>query len=397
MEQKKALEGLKILDFTRVYSGPYCTMLLADLGAEVIKIEAPQKGDDTRMFAPIRNGQSGYFMYLNRGKRSITLDLKQQEGKETAKKLAQWADIVVENFSAGTMKRLGLDYEEIKKGNPDVIYASISGFGQTGPYQNKAAYDAVAQAMGGLTALTGFADMPPVRVGPAISDASTGIHAMAAILAAVVYKNRTGEGQYIDIAMMDTVFSMLENSVPVKTLMGKDPGRIGNSNPSSAPYNLYRTKDSYIVIATANDALFTKLITIMGQPELILEERFSTNPKRKANEKELDRIIEKWTMEHTNQEVEDMLDAAKVPVASLKTVGELVDNPQILDREMLVTIDHPSVGPVQYPGNPLKLRGTPPQPVQRAPLLGEHTEEILKEVLHLSADEIQTLQKNKTI
>ena len=170
LETKKALEGLKILDFTRVYSGPYCTMLLADLGAEVIKVEAPKKGDDTRMFAPIRQGESGYFMYLNRCKKSITLDLKQKEGKKIAKELAQWADVVIENFSPGTMEKLELDYERIKKVNPEIIYASISGFGQTGPYRNKVAYDAVAQAMGGWTALTGFPDTTPVRVGPALSD-----------------------------------------------------------------------------------------------------------------------------------------------------------------------------------------------------------------------------------
>lgn len=397
MKQQKALEGLKILDFTRVYSGPYCTMLLADLGAEVIKIEAPKKGDDTRMFAPIRQGESGYFLYLNRCKKSITLDLKQKKGKEIAKGLSQWADIVIENFSPGTMERLGLDYETIKKINPEIIYASISGFGQTGPYRNKAAYDAVAQAMGGWTALTGFPDTTPVRIGPAISDAATGVHAMAAILAAVIYKQKTGKGQYIDIAMMDTVFSMLENAVPIKTLMNENPSRIGNSNPSSAPYNLYPTKDSHIVIATANDVLFQKLSAVIGQPNLILQERFSTNPNRKAHEKELNQIIESWTRQHTNEEIEQMLDAVKVPVASLKTVAQLVDDPQIANRNMLITLEHPVVGNVQFPGNPLKLQQTPPQPNQRAPLLGEHTDEILKNILHYSHEEIQHFKKNQII
>lgn len=397
LETKKALEGLKILDFTRVYSGPYCTMLLADLGAEVIKVEAPKKGDDTRMFAPIRQGESGYFMYLNRCKKSITLDLKQKEGKKIAKELAQWADVVIENFSPGTMEKLELDYERIKKMNPEIIYASISGFGQTGPYRNKVAYDAVAQAMGGWTALTGFPDTTPVRVGPALSDAATGIHAMAAILAAVIYKQKTGKGQYIDIAMMDTVFSMLENAVPIKTLMGENPDRIGNSNPSSAPYNLYRTKESHIVIATANDALFKKLIGVMGKPELIEDERFATNPDRKKNEKALDAIIEEWTMQHTNQEIEQMLNEVRVPVASLKTIAELVDDPQIANRNMLVSLEHPVVGTVRYPGNPLKLQETPPQPTERAPMLGEHTDRILRDVLHYGQEDIDKFRQNQII
>ena len=349
------------------------------------------------MFAPIRQGESGYFMYLNRCKKSITLDLKQKEGKKIAKELAQWADVVIENFSPGTMEKLELDYERIKKVNPEIIYASISGFGQTGPYRNKVAYDAVAQAMGGWTALTGFPDTTPVRVGPALSDAATGIHAMAAILAAVIYKQKTGKGQYIDIAMMDTVFSMLENAVPIKTLMGENPDRIGNSNPSSAPYNLYRTKESHIVIATANDALFKKLIGVMGRPELIEDERFATNPDRKKNEKALDAIIEEWTMQHTNQEIEQMLDEVRVPVASLKTIAELVDDPQIANRNMLVSLEHPVVGTVRYPGNPLKLQETPPQPTERAPMLGEHTDRILRDVLHYGQEDIDKFRQNQII
>lgn len=388
---------MKVLDFTRVYSGPYCTMLLGDLGAEVIKVEALGKGDDTRMFAPIQNGESGYFMYLNRNKKSLSLDLKAEQGRKIALELMEWADVVIENFSPGTMERLGLDYESAKKRNPKIIYASISGFGQDGPYRNKVAYDAVAQAMGGMTYLTGNADADPVRVGPAISDAATGVHTAVAILSAILYRDKSGKGQYIDMAMMDTVFSMLENFVSIKTMTGVNPERSGNANPSSAPYNMYKTKTSYIVIATANNSLFQKLIGVMGKPELINDPRFSTNPDRKKNEVEIDAIIEEWTMQHTNQEIEEALDKAKVPVACLKSIDELIDDPQIACREMLIEQENPVIGKVKLPGSPLKLKETPPDTSMRAPMLGEHTEEILKEVLHYSELEIANIKQAQII
>lgn len=397
MQTPHALQGLKILDFTRVYSGPYCTMLLADLGAEVIKVEAVGRGDDTRQFYPIRNGESGYFTYLNRSKKSITLNLKAEAGRTTALELARRADVVVENFSAGTIKKLGLGYEDIREVNPEIIYASISGFGQSGPYSKKAAYDAIAQAMGGMTYLTGYPDQPPVKVGPAISDAATGTHAAVAILAALYYKNATGKGQYIDIAMMDTVFSMLENSVPIMTLLGINPGRIGNANPGSAPYNMYRTQDGNVFIATANDSLFTRLIGVMGQPELIQDPRFNSNPNRKAHEKEIDPIVEAWTQQHTTAEVEKLLDEVGVPVASAKSIAELVEDPQLLHRGMIIEHDLPNVGPVKFPGNPLKLQDTPPDTSRRAPTLGEHTEEILRDVLGYTDTTIQRMREEKAI
>lgn len=392
-----ALQGLKILDFTRVYSGPYCTMLLADLGADVIKVEAVGHGDDTRSFYPIKNGESGYFTYLNRSKRSITLNLKAEEGKQIALRLIQWADVVVENFSAGTINKLGLGYEAAKAANPSIIYASISGFGQSGPYSKKAAYDAVAQAMGGMTYLTGYPDEEPVKVGPAISDAATGVHTAVAILAALHYRERTGEGQYIDVAMMDTVFSMLENSVPIMTMLGENPERIGNANPGSAPYNMYHTSDGSVFIATANDSLFTRLIGVMGQPELIRDPRFNSNPNRKLHEKEIDPIVEQWTRQHTTAEVETMLDQVGVPVASAKSVAQLVQDPQLRHRNMLIDQEVPGVGIVTYPGNPLKLQKTPPDTSRRAPMLGEHTDEILQNLLGYDKAEIQQLRESKTI
>lgn len=392
-----ALQGLKILDFTRVYSGPYCTMLLADLGADVVKVEAVGRGDDTRNFYPIKNGESGYFTYLNRSKRSITLNLKSAEGKRIALELVKWADVVVENFSAGTINKLGLGYEDARKVNPKIIYASISGFGQSGPYSKKAAYDAIAQAMGGMTYLTGYPESEPVKVGPAISDAATGVHAAVAILAALHYREQSGQGQYIDMAMMDTVFSMLENSVPIMTMLGENPHRIGNANPGSAPYNMYHTSDGSVFIATANDSLFTRLINVMGQPELIQDPRFNTNPNRKLHEKEIDPIVEQWTLQHTTAEVEAMLDEVGVPVASAKSIAELIDDPQLNHRNMLIEQEVPGVGTVKYPGNPLKLQLTPPDTSRRAPTLGEHTEEVLKSLLNYDDKQIQELRTQKVI
>lgn len=397
MGTPQALHGVKVLDFTRVYSGPYCTMLLADLGAEVIKVEAIGKGDDTRAFTPIVNGQSGYFSYLNRNKKSITLDLKSAEGKKIALELAAWADVIVENFSAGTIKKLGLGYDEISKVNPNIVYASISGFGQAGPYSKKVAYDAIAQAMGGITYLTGYPDSQPVKVGPAISDAATGVHTATAILAALYYRTQTGKGQYIDIAMMDTVFSMLENSVAIQTMTGTTPMRIGNNNPGSAPYNMYCTKDGTVYISTANNNLFIKLIRVMGKPELIDDPRFSTNPLRKQHETEIDAIVEEWTKNYTSAEIEQMLDAASVPVASAKTMKDLVNDPQLTLRNMLIEQEVPGVGVVKFPGNPLKLQDTPPTTSLRAPQLGEHTEEILKDVLHRTTADVDYLRANNVI
>lgn len=372
------LSGLKVLDFTRVYSGPYCTMLLADLGADVIKIEACKKGDDTRFFYPIKNGESGYFMYLNRNKKSLTLNLKSPKGKAIALALAKEADVLVENFSPGTMAGLGLDYEAVRAVNPSIVYASISGFGQNGPYRDKVAYDGVAQAMGGLVSLTGYPGSPPAKAGPAISDAASGIHAAFALMSALYRRQNTGQGQYIDVAMMDVVFSMLENAVSVKTLMGITQSRLGNANPSSAPYNMYRCKDGFIVIATANDNLFVKLTKVMGQPELFEDPRFNSNPNRKANETAIDAIVERWTLEHTAAELEKILDAAGVPVSPVKTIDQLVQDPHLKHRNMLVEIDHPAVGAVVYPGNPLKFSDTPVTTFNRAPLLGEHSAEILR-------------------
>jgi crotonobetainyl-CoA:carnitine CoA-transferase CaiB-like acyl-CoA transferase len=389
---EKALNGLKILDFTRVYSGPYCTMLLADMGADVIKIEARGLGDDTRFFKPVKNGVSGYFTYLNRSKRSVELNLKSEAGKAAALDLARWADVVVENFSPGAMGRLGLDYEAVRRINPEVVYASISGFGQTGPYRNRVAYDGVVQAMAGLVWLTGYPDALPVKAGPAISDAATGVHAALGIMMALYYKGATGKGQYIDMGMMDTMFSMLENAVPIKLFLDEEPMRLGNGNPGSAPYNMYPTRDGHIVIATANNVLFTKLVKVMGREDLLDMPEFRENFMRKGNEKQMDAIMEAWTRQYTSRELELRLTEAGVPVAHVFSLGELVEDPHLAARDMLVEQDVPGVGRTIFPGNPIKLQATPPDPSLRAPLLGEHTEQVLRDVLGYAPERIEAVR-----
>ena len=391
------LVGLKVLDFTRVYSGPYCTMLLGDLGAEIVKVEMPECGDETRRFLPFKNDESGYYMYLNRNKKGITLDLKSSAGREIALKLAQWADLLVENFSPGTMGRLGLGYEEVRKVNPQIIYASISGFGQTGPLREKGAYDAVVQAMGGLAGVTGFPDRPPVKTGPSIADANAGVHAAFGIVAAVYHRQRTGEGQYIDVSMMDALFSVLENFVVLYTLTGENPERAGNENLASAPFDTFPTRDDYVAIATANDRLFLKLALAMEMPDLPKDERFATNPLRKKNYAALRPIITEWTRSRTTEEIVCLLDGCKVPASPILSIRELVEHPQIKEREMLVEMDHPVAGKISVPGFPVKLSATPGTIRTPAPVLGQHTEEVLRTIVGLSEQNIQELKAAKAI
>ena len=388
---KKPLSGLKVLDFTRVYSGPYCTMMLGDLGADIIKVERKGVGDETHYFAPMKNDESGYFAYFNRNKKSLSLDLKKPEAVEVIKKLAKWADIVVENFSPGVVGRLGIGYEDLKEVNPKIIYGSISGFGQTGPYMKKPAYDVVCQAMGGFMALTGEKDGKPYKLGPSVVDALAGIHMAFAIMAAVHHRDRTGEGQFIDVAMMDTAFSVLENFVVTKTITGETPTRNGNANLGSAPFNSFRTKDGYVTIACANNGLFKKLVTAIGREDLLEREEYKENHMRKAHEDTLNPEIESWTLQYNTNEVVKILDEASVPVGPILGIDDLVEDPQIEAREMLVDIDHPILGKAKYPGNPIKFSETSEFSFDRAPLLGEHNDYILEDVLGLSKEEVEEL------
>lgn len=397
--EHKPLEDIVVIDFTRVYSGPYCTLMLADLGAEIIKVERKELGDDSRHFLPLPDTEkeSGYFMYLNRNKKSIELDLKDSKAREIIYRLCRKADIIVENYAPGVAARLGIDYESVKKYNPVIVYGSISGFGQTGPYQNKAAYDVVAQAMGGNMAISGFKDGPPVKLGTSIADASAGIHMAFGLLAALHYRDKTGIGQFVDVAMMDTVFSTLENFVVMKTFGGITPTRNGNANLGSAPFNTFTTKDDYVAIAVANDALFEKFCNAISRKDLLQVEMFKDNKGRKGNENILNAIVNEWTSQLTTKEVCEILDKAKVPVGPILGIDELIEDPQIKEREMLVEIEHPTEGRIKFPGCPIKFSETKIESFKPAPLLGQHTDEILLNYGDYTVEEIQALRQEDVI
>lgn len=371
---KQPLEGIKVLDFSRVLAGPYCTMLLADMGAEVIKIERPAVGDDTRHFGPFQNGESGYFMFLNRGKKSIEMNLKDPADLECIMDLIKETDVIVENFRPGVMKGLGLDYESIKDINEVLVYCSISGFGQYGPLKERPAYDIVAQAMGGIASITGHPDTPPTRSGASLGDMGAALYAAYGIMIALFHRERTGLGQAIDVAMVDSIFSLLEHNVMRYTSEGVVPERIGSRHPISAPFDVYEGKDGYVVIATANDSLFGRLCKVMEKEELISDERFATDIERGKNESELKIIIEEWLENYTAEEAVEIINEVGVPSSMILDIAEISESDHVKEREMLLDIEHPVAGSTRIPGNPVKLSSTPVQINKPSPALGEHND-----------------------
>ncbi|CVK20833.1 CaiB/BaiF CoA transferase family protein [Sporomusa sphaeroides] len=374
----KALEGLKVLDLTHAYNGPFCTALLADNGAEVIKIE-PLCGDQVRNWGPIdkNSGESGYFAFLNRNKKGVTLNLKAEEGKELFFKMVKAADVVVENYRVGVTKKLGIDYESLRAMNPRIVYASGSGFGQYGPLSHRAAYDVVAQSMGGMVNITGFPDSPPTKVGPSIADSATGVHLCLGIMMALYNRERTGEGQYVDVAMLDTVFSLLENAVVRTTMAGEIPERQGNSANDIAPFDIYQATDGYIAIGVGSDKLFEQFCKAIGMPELAHNPLYLTNILRIKNYKSsLQGIIQAWVGSRSKDAVEKILEEAGVPCGPVLNMQESIDHPQIIAREMIVDIKHPIIGDMRIPGCPIKFSRTPGKVEMPAPLLGQHNKEI---------------------
>ncbi|MDR7239254.1 CaiB/BaiF CoA transferase family protein [Neobacillus drentensis] len=392
---QRPLENIRVLDFTRVLAGPYCTMLLADMGAEVIKIERPGEGDDTRQFGPFQNGESGYFVYLNRGKKSMALDLKNPHAIAAIKELVKESDVVIENFRPGVMKKLGLDYESLKELNPSLIYTSISGFGQYGPYSQRPAYDLVAQAMGGLTSITGHPEGPPTRSGASLGDMSAALYAVYGIMVALFHRERTGEGQYIDIAMTDSIIALLENNVMRYTVDNIVPVRIGSRHPISSPFDIYQAQDGYVVIAVANDSLFKKLVSVMKQPELAEDKRFHLDPLRTENETELKAIIEAWLSGYTVDEAVEIISEGGVPSSPILTIEDVCKDEHTKARNMLIEVDHPVAGSMRIPGNPVKLSQTPPIIREASPALGEHTAQVLTDVLNWDSKKLKALEEQE--
>lgn len=394
---RHALEGLKVIDLTRVLAGPYATMLLADFGAEIIKIEVPKTGDDSRAFGPYVNGESAYFMSINRNKKSITLNLKTEEGKDILKKLVSQADVLVENFRPGTMEKLGLGYELLKEINPKLIYAASSGYGHTGPYSQKPAYDAVVQAMGGIMSITGQVGGKPTRVGTSIGDIAAGLFTAIGVLTALNYRNETGKGQKVDVAMLDCQVAMLENAIARYTSTGDVPKPGGNKHPSIVPFESFGTNDGDIMVAAGNDNLFQKLCSALELEDAANDARFATNPLRNENYEALKPILDKAFAEKSIDEWRSILDEAGVPNSPINTIDRVVEHPQVMARDMVQTVKHKVAGEVKMPGVAIKLSETPGMIESAAPLLGEHNEEILKEYLNMSNEDINSLKEKGVI
>ena len=383
--EQPPLAGLRVLDLSRMLAGPFCAALLADLGAEVIKIEPPGRGDDARHFQPYRAGESAYFMLINRGKKSITLNLKEPRAVEMLHRLTGTADVVVENFRPGVAARLGADYPTLARINPRLVYASITGFGQHGPLAQRPAYDIIAQAMSGLMSTTGTADGPPTRTGESIGDLVAGLYASWGILAALRSRERTGAGQHLDIAMTDSLFSMMLTALSFQLYTGESPGRIGNRHPMSSPFDTYQAKDGHVVIATAGDPMFSRCASAMGMPALAADPRFTTDELRTANEPALRVIILEWTGARTVAEAVAALDAAGVPASPVLSVAQAVASEQVAARGLLTTADHPVAGEIPLVRQPVLFSAAPPGPVAPPPTLGEHTDEILGQYMDANA------------
>ncbi len=393
-----ALKNIKILDLTRVLSGPFCTAMLADMGAEVIKVEHPLGGDGAREPSAAVNGESLYFMSLNRGKKSITLNLKAAQGIDILKSLIKKSDVLVENFRPGVMEKLGLSYPEVKQINPGIIYASISGFGQDSPMKHLPAFDLVAQAMGGIMSINGSKGAPPTRVGVSLGDTSTALYTAFAIVTALYNREKTGQGQSIDVAMVDSIFSLLEMSL--FSYLGDDKkvlDRMGSRHPTSYPYDVFEAQDGYFTISTFDNTGFSRLCEAMDQTGLMEDERFLTDTIRGKNDTALKEIIHSWSKDLTVDQVLNILEQARVPSSPIYNIQQIAESDHIKARQMLVDVDHPVAGTTRIPAMPVKFSHTRASVQGPSPLLGEHTQAVLKKELGFDDQFIRKLADNKII
>lgn len=399
------LDGLRILDLSRVLAGPWCTQLLADLGADVIKVERPGRGDDTRQWGPhwLANAdgtpgtESSYYLSANRNKRSVTVDLSDPAGQALITDLARNSDVFVENFKVGGLVDKGLDYETLRAVNPRLIYASVTGFGQDGPRASDPGYDYLAQALSGFMSVTGDADGPPVRAGVAVSDLSTGMYTTVAILAALLRRSVSGVGQYIDVALLDTQTAMLANQASSFLVGGVAPGRSGDWHPSLAPYQMFEAADGTFIIACGNDAQFRTLCATIGRPELADDERFAVNPARVRHRGELADALNEALRQRDRAHWLAVLPEAGVPAGSVNTIADAFAEPQLLHRGVRVDLPHPTAGSAPGVANPIKFSESPVEYRSAPPLLGQHTDEVLGSVLGLSEQEIEALRRDKVI
>ena len=395
--EMQPLKGYKVIDLTQALAGPYCSMVLADLGADVLKVERPKKGDDARhMGPPFIEGESAAFLAVNRNKKSISLNLQSEEGVDVFKRLTQEADVIIENFRPGVVDRLGIDYESIKELNEKIIYCSISGFGQTGSYKNKGGFDIIAQAFSGIMSVTGEEGRPPVKAGIALTDSVAGITAVYGILAALLQREKTGEGQYLETSLVESALAICTWESAYYFATKQVPKPLGSSHRIAAPYQAFQTKDGYIIIGAANQNLWEVLTKVLNQPDLLKDERFSTNANRVANKVVLREILESELKKNPSKYWLEKFDEAGIPSGPINTFDKILEDPYMEERKMVIEMNHPKSGTVKSLGNPIKFSSFTEVASRPAPLLGEHTEEILLE-LGFSKEKIKKMQVNGII
>ena len=404
-----ALSHIRVLDLTRVLAGPWCAQTLADFGADVIKVERPGAGDDTRHWGPPylkdANGddtaEAAYYLAANRNKRSVTVDIATPEGQQIVRELAAQSDVVLENYKVGQLKKYGLDYESLRAVKPDLVYCSVTGFGQTGPYAHRAGYDFIVQGIGGFMSITGERDGEPgggpQKAGVAIADLATGLYSTIAVLAALAHRDRTGEGQYIDMALLDVQVALLANMNTNFLASGKPPVRWGNAHPNIVPYQTFQTSDGWIIVAVGNDGQFRKFVEAGGRPELADDERFATNPSRVRHRDTLVPILAEMVKTRGKADWIGALEAAGVPCGPINDLDEVFDNEQVVARGMQVSLPHPCGADVKLVRNPIRMSATPPDARTAPPLLGAQTEDVLRDMLGYDEARIAALKAKQAI
>jgi len=404
-----ALSHIRVLDLSRVLAGPWCAQNLADLGADVLKVERPGSGDDTRHWAPpfVKDAQgketeeSAYFICINRNKRSITVDITKPEGQDIIRQLAAQSDVIIENYKVGALLKYGLDYESLKKIKSDLIYCSITGFGQTGPYANRPGYDFIIQGMGGFMSVTGEADdfegASPQKSGVAIADIFTGMYAGTAILAAIVHRDHTGEGQYIDMSLLDTQIAVMANVSSAYLTSGEVPKRWGNASAIIVPYQTFPTSDGWMIVGAGNDGQYRHFVTVGGEAHLADNPLYVTNPLRVQHRKQLIPLLEVMTRQKTKGEWIALLEKANVPCGPINNIKEVFENEQVIARKVQIDVPHPTAGTMKLVASPMKLSKTPTEVRMAPPTLGQHTNEVLHERLHFNSETIEELRRKGII